>query len=795
MKLGDSRLTVGFAIDWIPDWVDADIYQTRILSDIGSVAKEFDINLICFVAGRLGSPFDWERSRNILFDFIRREQLDGLILIPSVNIFGTEHNVLDLLTRFDGIPVVTVNDQYDGYHCISVDNQAGMRQIVDHIIEAHGRRRIVFIRGPEENGEANARFEAYRMSLANHGIGYDSMLVFPGLMAFDSGSDAVDKLLDRNIDFDAIIAANDNMAIGAMIELEKRLGKIPDNLSIAGFDDTDASRCLDLTTVKQSFYEHARTAVTVLLQIIRGEKAPLSTEIPTEMVLRTSCGCMSNRSTYVLNNVDSENNFSSTDEHIENGMLTEIRSLLDAVVLEKSIDNTKLYEYVDHLWTALQENVKPDAAEFLNTWKFLTMWVMEKRINLTLLHDILSVLRKYVYMRPNESTTIRHIEDIFQVARIQLCEVDNRAKASLSYQSALQINRSNQISEALIAELNIDNQMHLLADGLPELGIHQCYIVLYEDPHHPLEYARLIQAFSHKRCYVLDRNGLRFPTLNLLPDDVIMDMRKERFNVVVQALHHGDNQMGYVIFGFDGPINNTYEIMRYRLSIALKGTLLIENIRGQAGSLERQVVERTQDLSRINQQLHKEIAKRMDTEGQLKNVLRKLADYNQELRHRSIRDELTGLYNRRGFMEMGSKVFSQAQTSGDGFLILFADLDNLKQINDRHGHSEGDRALIQTARIFDQFFAENDIIARLSGDEFTIIMPEAAPKDLEGIRQQMDQCFEETVRHSPKPYKISISIGGVYYNPDSGLSFEDLMRMADESLYKEKMRRKVLPSV
>jgi diguanylate cyclase (GGDEF)-like protein/PAS domain S-box-containing protein len=156
----------------------------------------------------------------------------------------------------------------------------------------------------------------------------------------------------------------------------------------------------------------------------------------------------------------------------------------------------------------------------------------------------------------------------------------------------------------------------------------------------------------------------------------------------------------------------------------------------------------------------------------------------EEAQARSLRDDLTGLYNRRGFFTLAEHQFKLSKRSHRGMVLFFADLDALKAINDRLGHLEGDQALIDTANILSHTFRETDILARLGGDEFVVLITE--PSDAKVILGRLCQNLERHNAKAARPYQISLSIGMAHYNPLFPSSIEDLVRQADSSMYENK---------
>ncbi len=156
------------------------------------------------------------------------------------------------------------------------------------------------------------------------------------------------------------------------------------------------------------------------------------------------------------------------------------------------------------------------------------------------------------------------------------------------------------------------------------------------------------------------------------------------------------------------------------------------------------------------------------------------------LRSLSLIDDLTGLYNRRGFSDLGEQYLKLARRSGRGVTMVYLDLDRFKTINDSLGHHVGDRALLKVADILRATFRRSDIIARLGGDEFGVLALEAADESSELLVQRLRERVVDFNRTSPEPYQLSISIGMAHHDDDLRVRLEDLVAEADSAMYREK---------
>ena len=158
----------------------------------------------------------------------------------------------------------------------------------------------------------------------------------------------------------------------------------------------------------------------------------------------------------------------------------------------------------------------------------------------------------------------------------------------------------------------------------------------------------------------------------------------------------------------------------------------------------------------------------------------------EKLHDMTMRDDLTGLYNRRGFFAMTDQQMKFAKRMNRRMLVFSADLDNLKVINDTFGHKEGDSALIETANIVKETFRESDIVARIGGDEFVILQLEDHVNNSEILIQRLQNNFGRHNAKSDKPYELSISTGISHYDPVSLCSIDELLVQADKEMYEQK---------
>jgi diguanylate cyclase (GGDEF)-like protein len=161
---------------------------------------------------------------------------------------------------------------------------------------------------------------------------------------------------------------------------------------------------------------------------------------------------------------------------------------------------------------------------------------------------------------------------------------------------------------------------------------------------------------------------------------------------------------------------------------------------------------------------------------------------DKELRSLVLTDNLTGFYNRRGFWALAAQQLRVAIRKNQGLCLFFADVDYLKEINDTHGHPEGDLAIVRAAGALVQTFRNSDILARLGGDEFAVLALEASSQNENAIVRRLEKKLKAS-NTGEFPYELSLSIGAAHFDPKKPVSLEQLLTQADQSMYRRKKDR------
>ncbi len=274
----------------------SDEYEWSILQSARAAVERAGGSVIAFVGGALSDPHPDHAGREVVLELLDRSNADGVLSISNVvGQFVGPQAMGEWLAK-KGMPACSVGAAA-GVPSIGIDDTDGVTQLMRHLVEHHGYRRIAFIRGTMTNFEAQARYEAYVRALAEHRIAYDPELVLPGEFTRESGVQAMVELFDSRqvpVDtIDAIVASNDYTAFGVIDELSRRRIDVPESVAVVGFDDMAAARihAPTLTTVRQPLERLGAESARVLLDLLAGKPVPPATRLTTELVLRRSCGC------------------------------------------------------------------------------------------------------------------------------------------------------------------------------------------------------------------------------------------------------------------------------------------------------------------------------------------------------------------------------------------------------------------------------------------------------------------------------------------------------------------------
>jgi signal transduction histidine kinase/DNA-binding LacI/PurR family transcriptional regulator/AraC-like DNA-binding protein/ActR/RegA family two-component response regulator len=565
-----TRPTFGFLVNWGL----TNPYSSPMWWGMVEVADALDVNLIGFGDINIYNP---QLSRS-LYWLIQPSTLDGLVVLNPT--FPRLHPEL-----FSTVPVVNIGrSMEDVVTSILVDNYDGMRAAVRHLIEAHNYRQLAFIKGPVDNPDAQERFQAYVEELQSHGLTVDPDLLYqPFDWSPSGGVEGVRVLLDeRGKKFDALVAANDNMALAAMTELQSRGLRVPYDVAVSGFDDAieAPTSTPPLTTVHQPLKKLGRMALEALLAYHQGKSVPQRLILPTTQMIRRSCGCLSEAVLRVNEGMpalslgekpiaDDKDRAGALLDERRGILLGEVRRammLRDAPAFAHTAE-----EWLDALSTSLEK--RDSGQTFLTAIDLTSRRLMERQISVAELQDVLSALRREgccaLSVHP---ALLSQAENLWHRARVFLNEVvfQQQIQKRMLLNEQMAVLRA--ISQTMAVTFHLDNLMEVLARDLKRLGIEGCYVALYEGVNRPAEWVRLILAFDEGQRLTL-KSKKRYPADHLLPESLWGERRR---TLVLEALEFQSEEIGFILFEVGPHDGVIYEALRNQLCSSIKGALLFD---------------------------------------------------------------------------------------------------------------------------------------------------------------------------------------------------------------------------
>ena len=575
----NHRPTIGLLVDWLETE-----YQDNVLAGAEETARKEGVNLLCFAGGVLGSPLRFAARRNYVYELAGPHNLDGVVVMAGTlgNYVGLAQ-VAQFLECYRPLPMVSVGAQLPTMPSIEVDNARGMHALVTHLMHVHGYRRVAFIRGPEASPEAESRFAAYREVLAEYGLPLDPNLVVDGDFQEESGAAAIHTLMqERRVSFEAVVAASDAMAIGAMDALLSRGVRVPYDVAVVGFDDIQSARftTAPLTTVRQPLYDEGVLAVQVLLAQMRNESVQQHAVLRTQLVTRQSCGCVPQTSLPLAQ----FQSLPAAESLVRTLQVHRQRLVSDMAQAMRTMAGSLEPAWGERLLDALGAELGGQhRGVFLSTFEEVMTVMATLGGNVSSWHGAIAVLRYHARAcREVDTDTWSAAEELWHEARVLVGFVAERAQG----QHRLVTERFDRILRGAAEELSTSLEPRamapILAARLPQLRIKSHFVALFDGAQGQEVQARIVAAHDAggRPLFVADHP---FPATRLVPDRSVLPER--RFTFVVEPIYFEREALGYALFEMGPSEGVIYETLRDHLGSAVMSALLYQRARaGEVGA-------------------------------------------------------------------------------------------------------------------------------------------------------------------------------------------------------------------
>jgi diguanylate cyclase (GGDEF)-like protein len=375
----------------------------------------------------------------------------------------------------------------------------------------------------------------------------------------------------------------------------------------------------------------------------------------------------------------------------------------------------------------------------------------------------LSFIGSRLRERISDAPTGKKIERYVKKMEAVVLNVGGRRQNSGKLELRHRLWAIRQFFSALSSAITLDEVVEQIRINLPKVDMSSCYIVTYPEPVRYIKGSRWTmpntgrlllhyQNFQGKK----DENDLPVRNCQVLPRSV--SHGATRIMQVLSPLYYREDQLGYILMEVSETAHEMYDLIAGQISTLLKTSMLFQS--------------------------------QMDSESRLRLALDELETYNRQLQNISEMDELSWLYNRRGFMSIAAQSLSLAMKMHKTGMLFFADLDGLKGINDLYGHEAGDLAIKAAGDALVKTFRTMDIIARLGGDEFTVFTADAPASFNLTAASRLEQQLASYNEGSGYPWKISLSMGSEAIAAGDTRKLSEIMQSADAKLYEIKYRKK-----
>ncbi|HTA91599.1 MAG TPA: substrate-binding domain-containing protein [Polyangiaceae bacterium] len=565
MTLRSLKRRVALLMDAVED-----DYQVGILRGVSQAAEPTNLQLVCVAGGVVGDPtLDPRSQRNFLFDLLEPQQFEGVLALSGAlgNQLGAA-KFAQFLKRFSGRPIVNLGIEVPALHSISVDGAAGMRGVVSHLIQVHNHRRIAFIRGPVTSLEAEQRYAAYCAALADNGLALDPRLVLQGTWLRESGALAVRELLDersvRVESINALAAANDYMALGALDALADRGISVPAEIAVTGFDDLDITRCAvpPLTTVRQPTGALGRDGLRRLVSLMNGAEEPLHSELVAQIVERRSCGCAKVEARLAARRA-------SLQGRSFEAAIVERRTLICAELAR--VAHGALFGvgrgWEQRLLAALLNDLTGQgSSDFLPACDQIMVKLQRAGGELSVCQAVLATLRREVNeCAADDGTVLALADDLFEAARALVSEFLVRVEISRKLQALLQVREFSQLSALLLGQTDLATLRNTFEERFRALGIPALALGLFTEPGVVTPTCLCLAAYGSARQ---KRVPETFRASDLGPPDLFT---QERGALLVQPLLFEGAPMGIVTVALGALDITIFEQLREILGTGLRG--------------------------------------------------------------------------------------------------------------------------------------------------------------------------------------------------------------------------------
>jgi DNA-binding LacI/PurR family transcriptional regulator len=623
-------------------------YTLTILKGLHSTAASLDIDLVVYSVMRSDAPGKFPEQFKINFEFMDASVLDGIVFLGGNLVSYTEAlgTLESLKQRFEHIPSVVLGNTIGSWPSVTCDGYIGFKNLMQHLIQDHGHTSIAILVGPDSSEDSNERYRAYLDAHREAGLVPNPKLHRNGQFLYLPGREAFADLMQTGIPFTAIVCASDNMAWGCIAGALDLGLNLPQDMVITGFDDIysyNSSRP-SLTSVNQNLDKQAEAALSILHAQYHGLPADLKVQLPARLMVRSSCGCINENAAQHLGSA--ENSIAPNESLLRNLEIP-----------------TELVSHIESALQALLSTIaepEPDHRANEIFARLTTFW-HSKQLPIAGLRSVLFAmqLRLRAQLNPEKYTPASHRIQIFLMQIEMAVDIVGNVEQSL-------IDKTKNLHFAFKTRVASDDLEELgsgFEKGLQNITVQTCFVALYE---RSLSLETILKEGlpSSSRLFFALADGKvhpvwcteAFSTCDLLPSPAQKALQDTPRTLMAFPLFHLDQHFGFVVLEWRPNERFSYEELRHEISNSLHHSLLVRELDAAKNLLR-------QDLERATMA-------------------------NENLSQIAMRDAMTGLFNRRGFLQLAESVMHTARISGPRSQHYFCG----------HGWAQGHQRCLWTRR-------------------------------------------------------------------------------------------------
>ena len=657
------------------------------------------------------------------------------------------------LEIFGKVTTLSVAAKIDGYDHLMFDNRTGIMQAVEHLVKEQGKKCIGMLCGDMNNSECVERFEAYRTAIEQNGLAYDPKLVVPSDISDNIYKEA-SMLVDNNPELDAVICVNDIMAQALYSVLNARGIHIGRDIAVTGFDDLPFAAKLEppLASVRADAYKLGVRAVEKAVNFLSGTPDD-ENYLATEFIPRQSSYGQSG----LYNSPDSV--FSGSETQIA-GKVCAYLYESGALTVEKAVLFDFVKNYLENMYARFGSR-RASPEDYSETADMIDLFFnkdFEIVNHVSVIHDIIDSGYRYLMRKcfPENEPYIRRLYNFFY-KRINLDiasdfhVLEEKHKLAVHYDNIV-------LRDTLMIGENLSESYSRMLRPLHLIGADSSYAYIFPEP---VEY----HEGQHFPAGSTDFNfsGYAFGSeIFSIPSE---KRRVSARDIFRSELYNGDKR--HTLIAAD------LFCKEFQYGIVL---------------CEPHSVDFFDELELITYQLSS-VVKMVHLLRSREQAFDELHAKNLALEDMSRIDELTQIYNRRGFYSAVAELVKR-HGRGAEYTICYADMDNLKMVNDRYGHTEGDFSIRSLANCLKEIFGDAAVIGRMGGDEFAAVLPVTDILTHDDILRRRQESIDRLNAAAGKPYYINMSMGVISCKVFNSYDLKEGIDKADGKLYDAKARRK-----